>query len=114
MNRSRTLFLEPIEGTDRMLKGAVTYKDGSMNIFTGTRKARGFYLSLNTEKHADGMVSFVIGGADCGTNVLLAEAPRFNAKKLATLNPTPEQLADAKATVIAGYKARVANGRMTG
>lgn len=57
----------------------VSYDLGGSNMFSGTRSARGIYISVRPVTLKDGMVSFVLGA---GIKALVAPLNRANPKKL--------------------------------
>jgi hypothetical protein len=102
-SRQRELFAEPIDGKENeFLVGEVYYSKGGRNYFSGSISRRGYYFSVVPETRKDGMRSFLMSH---GGKVLLEETKAFSAKKFEQVNPTPEQIADLKAKVLASEKA---------
>lgn len=111
----------------RMVKLTISHRDGGRNYFSGAVEARGIEMSITTVSIADSGVSGVRVETstpmdDCNGRVLLAELPRYSAKKLeqmvelfdehapeiSALWPVDRALALAKIRAIVAGEARLA------
>ena len=83
MSKDRITVAEvPTGRPNEFMQAEVSYSKGGVCYATYKNKPRGYYLSIGPVEKKDGFVSFTIFSA---TAILLEEAKRFNAKKLAEL-----------------------------
>lgn len=97
----RTLSEEIIGLTERgveYLVVSVHYSKGGMNYASYNQEPRGYYLSVSPETRGGGTVSFTLFS---GTKSFLEPAKAFSAKRLASLDPPAEKIAELKAHVMA-------------
>jgi hypothetical protein len=114
--RRRTIFKDPLtevtldeQGRKKQtfLKGEIAYREGGSNIFSGSREARGYEVTIHpiTEEERDGytMTGFMIFGP--GLRKLLKEVKRFNAREFEEITVEPGELEALKAKVKADWEA---------
>lgn len=85
-NRKRYVFYPETSG--RMVKLDIHFEDGGMSMFTYKNSKRGIYISLTVveiDEPTDGLPQMERYSpfADINSKFLIAEATRYNAKKLA-------------------------------
>lgn len=71
------------------LVGEVYYEIGGVNFFTGDCLKRGYYFSVTPQAVTQLTRST---RAFSGLTIFLVEAKRFNARELATVAPSPDQI----------------------